>query len=319
MGDVETRKNNNLFLEKLVIRILSFLIRVLAKIVYSLQSVNNVKEDLNSNHFQGAAQKTSGKLSRAILITTFEKRQFTSAIPLVESIRNAGIDLPIAVFVNGNLNGNHDVEKRANLLVNLGSIPNVSVICSNVMTGISRNWNLGIQLLGADYVLCLSDDLEIGTGVKRDFDSAFSIAEKEDLVLMGSFASFIISARCIEKVGWFDERFLGFGEEDGDYVYRFIEEYKREPKNYYTSAVRHLNLQSRGDEVSNAGKYSLFNFAFRNIKYKKSSTGIVGMFDHPLTKIIDDYNLHPMENFRRKNAHLLKITNLDQIRKEIEI
>ena len=318
MGEMKSRNRYSLFLKMFIIRILSFLIRFFAKIVYSLQSVNKEKSEINSNNFQKGIQKSSGERSRAILITTFEKRQFTAAIPLIESIRAADIDLPIAVFVNGNLNGDHDLEKRSNFILKLGSIPNVSVICSNVMTGISRNWNLGIQLLGADYVLCLSDDLELKNGIKKDLESAFSIAEKEELVLIGSFASFIISTKCIEKIGWFDERFLGFGEEDGDYVYRFIAEYKREPKNYYTSAVRHLDLQSRGDDISNAGKYSLFNLAFRNVKYKQCSTGILGMFDHPLTKVIDDYNLHPMENFRRKNAHLLRIDNLERIHKEIE-
>jgi hypothetical protein len=185
------------------------------------------------------------------------------------------------------------------------------------MTGISRNWNLGIQLLGTENVLCLSDDLEITDGFKEDIASAFEVAEKEHFVIIGSFASFIINYKCIESIGWFDERFMGFGEEDGDYIFRFINKYQRKPRVYYSSAIRHLDLQTRGDEVAGTGKYSLFNLAFRCLKYKSSKHGIQGTFSVPQEMTLPIFDFHPMETFRRKNTKLMLVDDLQEISQRI--
>jgi len=305
----------------LVVRILTFLVRAIGKIIYEIQNRNWLipNEGIDSNRENNILALSSLVRDRSILVTTFEKRQFSSALPLIRSIRDLGIDIPISVFINGNLNQNHNAQDRSRFIHLLSELSDVNVVTSRVMTGISRNWNLGIQLLGTESVLCLSDDLEISTGFKEDLEAAFAFAEKEDFIVIGSFASFIINSRCLERVGWFDERFMGFGEEDGDYMHRFIEAYGREPRNYFSSAIRHLNLQTRGDESPGVTKYSLFNLAFRKIKYVHSETGILGMFGSPQKAKLPRVDFHPMESFRRKNKHLFREKDLNIVIAEIEI
>nr|WP_269460367.1 hypothetical protein [Polynucleobacter necessarius] len=44
----------------------------------------------------------------------------------------------------------------------------------------------------------------------------------------GSFSHFILDKQELVEVGFFDERLLGLGEEDGDFYWRFYKKYKKE-------------------------------------------------------------------------------------------
>ena len=293
------------------IRVVSKIIRIFASVVYSLQ--NAEKNELNA--VSEESKKPVAKLSsRGILITTFEKRQFEAALPLVKAIRREKIEYPIAVFINGNLESDQDPIARQKFIRELSNFEGVSIVCSNVMTGISRNWNLGIQLLGTDSILCLSDDVLIHADAKRDLENAFNIAEVELFLTIGSFASFIVTRRCIREIGWFDERFIGFGEEDGDYIWRFLAHFKRKPRNYYTSSLEHLDMQSKGSEISFGGsKYSLTNIVFRKIKYSEKKTGIQGTFDVPHELNLEENDLHPLETFRERTNETFRLEDEKQI------
>jgi len=302
------------------VRILSKMIRVLGKIVYKLKNSEILKT--KNEKFQELAPSTNRKnaiQNASILITTFEKRQFSAALPLVNSIRSNGIDLPIMVYINGNLDGGHDTKARSALLQELSKISAVDVICSNTMTGISRNWNLGIQLLASENILCLSDDIVISHGFKEDMEATFKLVSSEDFIVIGSFASFVISRKCIDNIGWFDERFMGFGEEDGDYIYRFLDYYKRYPRIYYSSGIDHLDMQTRGDEAAGVGKYSLFNLAFRTLKYIPDETGIQGSFNERHSQILKSFDFHPMESFRRLNSKLFYEDDFNSLITSIKI
>jgi hypothetical protein len=245
-------------------------------------------------------------LSRGILITTFEKRQFTSALPLIQQIRDAGISYPILVFLNGNLGRNHDDRLRSLFLREISKIENVGILTNFEMSGISRNWNLGIQVLGTEITACFSDDLVVSQNFKEELDMVFDAASSAGFITIEGFAAFVISRFLIDEIGWFDERFLGFGEEDGDYVWRFIKRYGQEPPRFKSLSLIHQNLQTRGEEIAGISKYSLFNLVWHKIKYKEVEQGISGMYSEPKNQRFSDFNYHPMENFRRSNKHLLQ-------------
>jgi len=174
------------------------------------------------------------------------------------------------------------------------------------MAGTSRIWNLGIQMLDTDLVLCLSDDVEIDSNFVSELDYSFSCVEQNGLTILNHFSSFIISRKCIEVLGWFDERFLGFGEEDGDYIWRYQEKFGEPPLTLHASGIRHLNSQSRDSYVAGKQKWSLVNAEFQKIKYVKNPSGISGRFDEPRVSTLPSTDFYPLETFRRCTYDLLK-------------
>jgi hypothetical protein len=68
------------------------------------------------------------------------------------------------------------------------------------------------------WVLILNDDIYC------DLEFRYHLEKLEDLptifTLNGSFSHFVINKEVISRVGWFDERFIGVGWEDGDMICR---------------------------------------------------------------------------------------------------
>jgi len=294
-------------------RVYSKLIDVLHELL--LRSTKERFTRLPSNPLVGSAKRTHHE--KGILITTFEKRQFDSAIPLIAQIRDAGIGYPIMLFLNGNLANDHDKEARKKFLEELSKFDDVNVISSYEMTGISRNWNLGIQLLGTTLTLCLSDDLVISKQFKKELELAFDATKLSGFLTIEGFAAFIISRPLIDQLGWFDERFMGFGEEDGDYVWRYIKKFGQEPPRFKCHSLLHQDLQTRGEEVAGVSKYSLFNLVWRKIKYKENENGIYGSFTKPQVQVFEDFDYHPMETFRASNKDLFFETDEEIIQEQI--
>jgi hypothetical protein len=67
-------------------------------------------------------------------------------------------------------------------------------------------------------VLILNDVCVIGPEFRHEFESQRGL--REWLFINESFSHFLVSKNTIGEVGWFDERFLGIGHEDGDYARR---------------------------------------------------------------------------------------------------
>jgi hypothetical protein len=268
-------------------------------------------------------RRIDSEKNRGIVVTTFEKRFFSSALPLIQQLRDAGIDYPIIVVINGNLDGNHNQDLRQKFISELAKFTNLGIVTNFQFCGISRHWNLGIQLLGTEAVACFSDDLVVSRHFKNELESVFEAVKVAGLVTIEGFASFVITRELIDEIGWFDERFLGFGEEDGDYVWRYIKKFRKDPPRFKSFSLIHQNLQSRGDEVAGISKYSLFNLAWRKTKYVENSEGIFGCFTSPQIQRVSDMDYHPMETFRRENRQLLseakEETILDQFSIQYDI
>lgn len=255
----------------------------------------------------------------SILVTTFEKRFFSSALPLISDLRRLFADVPIYVFINGNLSGNHDRQLRDRFISELVKLGGIDFICNSTMTGISRNWNLGIQMAASDQVLCLSDDVWIGPSFPDEITEILKQNLTDGLSILGSFAAFIINKECISRVGWFDERFLGFGIEDGDYMWRFESVIARSPARYQVNSLKHYWLDSRGDEPADDNKYSLVNTVYCEIKYIESEDGIRGPFSSPKLKVINDSEVHSMEDYRRRARKALFCDDPDEVGKLIRV
>ena len=248
-----------------------------------------------------------GGLNRGIVVTTFEDRQFDRCLPLIGQIRSSGCAYPIMVVMNGNLRGDHDRSQRARFITELASFVNIEVVSLPVMYGISHNWNLGIRLLDAETTLVLSDDVRVQpeTFMKK-IETAFRISSTRGFCLInGTFATFCMSDLARRKIGLFDERFVGFGEEDGDYVWRYENFFRQPIPSTRVSAIKHLSDETRGDYVSGRTRYSLANEVFLNQKYAFGSGQVRGWFTRPALQRLRDVNPDPLFEFHRHSRLLL--------------
>jgi len=117
----------------------------------------------------------------------------------------------------------------------------------------------------------------------------------------GSFSHYVAFKPEMMEVGFFDERLLGIGEEDGDFAWRFYKKYGREIPSVNIPYID--NIQS---DIADPGfskgirNYSKFNREFiLNAKYKKSMFGHKSMFDYKVTQQLEDLPQYPYEAFYR--------------------
>ncbi|MGA7750731.1 MAG: glycosyltransferase [Gallionella sp.] len=247
----------------------------------------------------------SHKTKYSIVITTFDLRFQSHLVPLLQDIHNQNASPPdeIIVMINGPHQVDFDQEYRKQVLMFLSGYENVYPTMFPNFQSLSKLWNRGVLTARHDMVLVLNDDLRI----KPEF---FEILYKEifsrssTFRINGSFSHYVMFKPELMEVGFFDERLLGIGEEDGDFAWRF---YKKYGKDIPSVDIPHIdNIQSDiADQGFKKGirNYSKFNREFiLSTKYKKSMFGHRGMFDHKVTQQLEDLSQYPYEAFYR--AHI---------------
>jgi predicted glycosyltransferase involved in capsule biosynthesis len=127
-------------------------------------------------------------------------------------------------------------------------------------------------------------------------------------VINSSWSHFLISRHEIDELGYFDERLLGIGEEDGDMTWRYIQLYGKPLANvsikgfvnYSEETVS--NYAPQNIKARPGMKYSQFNRDFMfNVKYEKDPAGIKGMFDESVGLKNPGKEQYPNERFYREH------------------
>lgn len=161
-------------------------------------------------------------MNYTIGITTFSSR-LDFLTKLLEQIR-LFTESPIIVTINGEKEGALSDGYISKLFSLFSKYKQIYPIFFQEIRGLSKMWNTIIIHSFSDNILLLNDDIEIHN------DTIFNIVNdlsnnpnfKSICKFNGSFSHFLVKKQCIEKIGFFDERLLGFGEEDGDITYRLI-------------------------------------------------------------------------------------------------
>lgn len=241
-------------------------------------------------------------------ITTFSKR-FHLVSKLIEQIRNINKTDKIIITVNGEKDGMFEDEYRGNILNLCSRYTHVYPVFFIETRGLSKMWNTLIVHSNTDSVILLNDDISIENSIFFELVNSHVNSNLYNgfTVINNSFSHFIISKKNISNIGYFDERLIGFGEEDGDIVFRCIEKGVKIDKinvpniTNYVSELRH-DFVEKG-----VGKYSKFNRDFiYNKKYSSDfSEKIQGLFDSPMKKNIQDINCYPYESFFEENKNNL--------------
>ena len=239
-------------------------------------------------------------------ITTFEHRFDRYFVPLLDRIREHA-ENEIVVAINGEHERAFGEEYRRRMLECLARHPNVYPVVFPRFRGLSKLWNSIVVHATGDYILMLNDDIMIErTGFLEDVCSALRRNGGRTFLINRSWSHFVVSRTEIDELGYFDERLLGIGEEDGDMTWRYTERFGsaipsvkiRGFVNYAEETVR--TYKPVNIETHSGTKYSLFNrrFMFAE-KYEASPDGIKGMFDEPVVLKDPGKDQYPNERFYR--------------------
>ena len=157
-------------------------------------------------------------MNYSIVITTFDKRFEAFFKPLLLSIKQLRPNVEVIVMVNGPAKAEFDSAFRSSVLELMASTQTVYPTMFPNFQSLAKLWNRGVLTSSNDRVLILNDDLGIDPHVENSFFDQFeavlnSIPNKT-FTINGSFSHFVVSKEELTKVGFFDERLLGLGEED---------------------------------------------------------------------------------------------------------
>lgn len=241
-------------------------------------------------------------------ITTFSLR-YNFVSNLIQQIRSLSIDNTIYLAVNGEQNGAFDDNYRKQILNLCLSYSNIFPIFFTDIRGLSKLWNTILIHSSKDNTLLLNDDINIFSSNIFDVVSEY-IQNKPDYglsIINNTFSYFIVNNTFINQLGYFDERLLGFGEEDGDILYRIIQKTGKTIDRLNVSGVENIVSDTAYSHIKKGiGKYSLFNrnFIFQQ-KYR--CKGDVYYFPENIEceQLLQDHQLYPYEQFYRDNKKSL--------------
>ncbi len=264
-------------------------------------------------------RQSAGARNRAIVITTFEERERKFCLPLIAALRQSGCHDPLIIVNNGNRSGTRDDDASSEFLMELARYPDVYPITLRRMVGLARMWNLGIQVAETAITVVLNDDLIAATpGVAEDIRTLGDVVEDSGLAVgNSSWSHFAIHRSVIENVGWFDERLLGFGEEDGDYSWRYRHAYGRYPRNVTLSSIVDFKASSSQTVAQGVGKYSLANRVFSRLKFENLTDETLIESEPPPRPRFDTPDFYPAERFRWEFDQVLDEADPARVRERL--
>ena len=245
-----------------------------------------------------------------IAITTFSLR-YDMLQNLVVQIRSF-TDRNILICINGEKDGKFDDEYRYKVLALCASFKNIFPIFFIELRGLSKMWNTLIVHSDNDHIMMLNEDIiiqseDIFTETQKHINSDFNGLT----ILNSSFSHYILDRKLIDSLGYFDERLLGFGEEDGDIVYRLLKSYGQTVPILWVNGLHNIISEIRHTEVKKGSahnmihKYTDFNRKFiLGTKYVADPTSpYKGFFDEPMKQILPNEKIYPYEKFFWENKN----------------
>jgi glycosyltransferase involved in cell wall biosynthesis len=271
-----------------------------------MKPLKNASEKLwnTAISFLGKPKDLSVQENITIGITTFEARFDRYFVPLLKRIRES-TDNEIIVAVNGENGRTFGAEYRKDLLKILSEFENVYPIFFPRFRGLSKLWNSIVIHATHKHILMLNDDIMIeNPKFMEDVSDAIVRNDGKTFLINRSWSNYVVNRDELDELGYFDERLLGIGEEDGDMTWRYIEKYGVPVRNFKlkgflnyaeesVTSYKPVNIQTHSGT-----KYSLFNKKFiHEEKYIPSEVGIQGMFETSVTMKSPGERQYPNERF----------------------
>jgi hypothetical protein len=217
----------------------------------------------------------------------------------------------IIIAINGNYKTPFSQKYRVKILELCIIYNNIYPIIFPEQRGLSKLWNTICIHSKDNWILMLNDDLEYcNNSFIENFENNMQEKNPDLCRINGSFSHFAIHKTILDEIGYFDERLLGFGEEDGDIIYRYIEKYKKNVTEMSVDGVINIVSDIRDTNIKpGIGKYSKFNrdfmFNLEKPKYIPNILGIEGMFGKPYINNVENIKQYPYEIFFNENKDKL--------------
>ncbi len=154
----------------------------------------------------------------SIGVVTYHARFETYFKPLIKRLAQIFPDKEIICVLNGHPDKTLQIKYLRNAVLFLRSFKNVRYLTYDSNQSLSKCWNQVVILSPTQKVLILNDDTEVSELFRTELEA--HIQNNELFTLNRSWSHFVISKKIIKKIGWFEERLPGIGQEDGDYTYR---------------------------------------------------------------------------------------------------
>jgi len=202
---------------------------------------------------------------------TYVHRYESHFVPLFAELCRQRPDVEKVVFFNGQHKEKFHTEYRRKCLEEMSKYDNTFVHMSPVFRSFSHMVNTNINISSKENILILNDDNVASSSFLDDYENALQ-EQTGSFLINRSFSHFSINKKDIIEVGYFDERLLGIGEEDGEWDFRYAKHHNI-PENgggMLTPSVSVNSLSHRcvydTNECKNmkkvSGKYSTYNREF---------------------------------------------------------
>lgn len=158
----------------------------------------------------------------SIGVVTYAARFEPYFKPLVRQLHAAFPDYDIIVFINGHYDAPMQIAYLREVTSFLRGYPEIRYVTHEQHQPLARGWNWLAMMAESDRVLILNDDVTVRPLFRYELERLRSMPVF--FMINNSWSHFCITKALIRRVGWFDERFVGVGDEDGDYMCRLAHE-----------------------------------------------------------------------------------------------
>jgi len=247
-------------------------------------------------------------------IVTFRQRAHLIK-KLIEQIRTyVPNEVNIVLAVNGNNEEDMPESYRKEMLDLCLQYENIYPIICPEFKSLCKLWNTLVIYSKTEYNFIICDDVNYGNpDALNIIYNHVSNTKDEFFTINNQFSHFVLTKTILHKLGYFDERLSGYGEEDGDIIHRYIKMFGNRMKDIYiTNIVNLAAYDLRNEKIENhIDNKPRFNREFIMMKYQYDHNGIYGMSPVPVTKVMDDYQQYPYEMFVKNNKH--NIAKFDKV------
>jgi len=250
----------------------------------------------------------------SISIVTFRQRAHLIK-KLIHQIRTHVPDnVDILLAINGNNEELMPEDYRQEMLDLCKHYVNIYPVFCTEYKSLSKLWNTLTIFSNTEYNFIICDDVVYDNPHTLDIIKEYiNQTNSGFFTINNQFSHFVVSKVLLHQLGYFDERFIGHGEEDGDMVHRYIEVFGNRMPNIQVQGLYNLaSYELRNEKIENhIDNKPRFNREFALLKYRPDNNGIKGMSPIPVSKVIDDYQQYPHELFVLNNKH--NIAKFDKV------
>jgi glycosyltransferase involved in cell wall biosynthesis len=255
-------------------------------------------------------------MNYSVGIVTYIERFDRWFKPLLKTIKSHKPDVEIIVCINGEHKKPFDETYRREMLLFLSQYTNVYPMFFTAHRSLSKLWNNLLINATNDIVVRMDDDITIANDYFwKQIEIALQQSNYRSFKINSSWSHTVLNRLEVEKVGWFDERLLAGGEEDGDFEWRYGNFFGREFLSMGGfNIINHWNQVNYDKCLVNLkkcdGKRSQFNKEFVGKKYRAEQSGEThGIMtidgEAKLTCVLPTLNQYPYEKFCWENKEKL--------------